>query len=146
MFQKWNETRAATGFRSRFEAEIASQLQGKALYEPCSIPYSVTVTSRYKPDFVLPAQAVVIEAKGRFTIEDRSKMMQIKRQYPNLDIRMLFQSKGQRISKLMTAEDWCRKAGFPCAQGPKVPEEWLNHTPSKVQREAYDSLFARPPA
>ena len=141
LFRKWNKAREATGFRSKFEATVAKGLPESALYEPCMIPYSMTVSARYKPDFVLPDQALLIEVKGRFTIEDRTKMMQVKRQYPDLDIRLLFQSCKQRITKLMTAEDWCRKMGFPCAQGPNLPEEWLMHKPTHAQRRVFDELF-----
>lgn len=141
MFQKWNKVRKGTGFRSGFEAKVAEHLPPTARYEPCPIPYSMTVTSNYKPDWMLPEQAILIEAKGRFSLEDRTKMMAVKRQYPNLDIRMVFQAPRQRITKLMTAEDWCRKMGFPCTQGPTIPEEWLKHKPTKAQREAFDKLL-----
>jgi hypothetical protein len=141
MFQKWNEVRKETGYRSGFEAQVAEHIPKTATYESVTIPYTMMVSSRYKPDFILHEQAMFIEVKGRFSMEDRAKMAQVKRQHPDLDIRLLFQSKRQRITKLMTAEDWCRKMGFPCAQGPEIPEEWLKHKPTKKQKEAFDSVL-----
>jgi hypothetical protein len=137
----WGKVHSETGFRSGYEVEVAKHLPSSALYEPHRLPYSITQVASYLPDWVLPEQAIVLEAKGRFTLEDRKKMLAVRNQYPDLDIRLLFQRSSQKVTKALTAEAWCKKNGFLCAQGPEIPLEWLKHKPSKKSRAAFDSHF-----
>ena len=138
---KWNRVYQETGYRSGYEAEVAANLSSEdALYEPTMLPYPVTIMSNYKPDFVLPHQCIVIEAKGRFTKADRDKMLRVKQQYPELDIRMLFQHK-EKITSRMTALDWCEKYGFPAAVGTTVPEEWLKKIPTEMEEMVFQTTF-----
>ena len=65
------------------------------LYE-CS-KYSYVTESKYTPDFFLP-NGVIIEAKGFFKPSDRRKMLAVKNQHPDLDIRFVFQ-RNNTISK-----------------------------------------------
>ncbi|WP_302736900.1 endonuclease [uncultured Desulfovibrio sp.] len=142
-YKSWAALRLSTGFRSQFEADVhASFPEGCARYEAGAIPYKVEVRRRYTPDWLLPEQAIVIEAKGRFTKADRDKMLLIKAQYPCLDIRMIFMSLSARVTKALTVGDWCRQYGFPCCKGPSIPTTWLTHKPGKEQREAFDNLFS----
>lgn len=143
LHRKWNKTRDETGYRSGFEAQVASSLPEDALYEPCSLPYPVNITANYKPDFVLPEQAIILEVKGRFTEEDRAKMLRVKRHYPDLDIRILFQSLTTKLTKTLTHESWCKKNGFLCAKGPSLPAEWLTHKPDKKSRTAFNAVFTK---
>ena len=113
---------------SKLEALIAEELDQLGVpyqYETQRLPY--TVERLYIPDFILP-NGIIVEAKGWFLSEDRRKMKLVKKQYPNLDIRMLFQ-KGKldqpgQASKA-TNREWCRKNGFPCAEG-TIPLEWIH--------------------
>jgi hypothetical protein len=137
-YAKYNRTRKETGYRSKLEVQIAASLQGtEALYEPIKIPYTVTSFHTYLPDFVLPKQAIIIEGKGEFTAADRKKMILVKTQHPDLDIRIVFSNPNAKIGKKSktTYGDWCEKHGFPYAKG-TVPEEWLKHRPNVRQKKA----------
>ena len=67
-----------------------------------------------------------VETKGRFLTADRKKHLLIKAQYPELDIRFLFQNSNARISKSSktTYADWCNKYGFKFADK-TIPSDWL---------------------
>lgn len=141
-YKAWASVRRDTGFRSQFEADVSRSLPDDAArYEAGRIPYTVTATRHYTPDWLLPRQAIVLEAKGRFTLEDRNKMLLVKAQYPRLDIRLIFQNPSQKITKTMTVQDWCHKHGFPCCKGPTVPDAWLTHKPSAAGKKAFAALF-----
>ena len=141
-YRQWADFRDETGFRSKFEQEVNARLQGiDARYEEKKISYEVLTTRFYLPDWILPAQAIVLEAKGRFTKEDRDKMLLVKRKYPDLDIRLVFMSLKEKVGRTATVADWCKKNGFPCCKGPEIPESWLNHKPSKASRKAFDSIL-----
>lgn len=137
-YKRWASLRRETGFRSRFEAEINASLpQGAARYEAAHIPYKVTVLRHYTPDWLLPAQAIVLEAKGRFTKADRDKMLLVKTQYPDLDIRLVFMSLTAKVARSMSAADWCKEHGFLCCKGPSLPAAWLEHRPGPRQQAAF---------
>jgi hypothetical protein len=115
------------GFRSGLEADLAKQLKEAGVtfeYEKERIPYQRE--SKYIPDFKLP-NGIIIEAKGRLTSEDRSKMRLVKKQHPELDIRFVFTRSSARLSKSSntTYADWCNKYGFPFADK-RIPTQWLN--------------------
>ena len=148
-FQKtWaasRETKAATGFRSRLEEGTAKHLRENNvdfLYEAVRIPY--LTPSFYLPDFALPKQCIIIEDKGAFDSADRTKMVRIKAEHPDLDIRFLFSNPNQKITKgsKTTYGAWCHKHGFPFAKGPGIPADWLTHSPSRKQEEAFKRIFS----
>ncbi|MCD7983749.1 MAG: endonuclease [Desulfovibrio sp.] len=142
-YKRWASLRRDTGFRSRFEADINANLpEGCARYEAARIPYKVVVLRSYTPDWLLPAQAIVLEAKGRFTKADRDKMLLVKTQYPDLDIRMVFMSLTAKVTKGMTTADWCGLHGFPCCKGPAIPAAWLEHKPGKEAKAAFKAFAA----
>ncbi len=103
-------------FKSKFEADFAEYLDTLGLewqYEPDSFSYTPPV-SKYTPDFKVwkPGEkkdSFFIETKGRFTLADRQKMKQIKKQYPKLNIKMLFQRPTIKLGKKMTYKSWCEK-------------------------------------
>lgn len=115
--------------RSKFEDTISKQL--KALcsgesYEQYEIHYIKPVSKHvYTPDFVLP-NGIIIEVKGLLQLEDRKKHLLLKEQYPNLDIRFVFQNAKNKISKgsKTTYAMWAEKHGFKYAQR-SIPESWL---------------------
>lgn len=123
---------AVNGFRSKFENRINKKVDPKYIhmveYEKEKITYTIQHT--YTPDFVIKkenGQKVYIEAKGYFSKDDRRKMLNVKEQYPHLDIRLLFQKAENKIggNSKTTYSEWCEKNGFPWAEGDKIPTEWF---------------------
>ena len=144
MHRAWAKVRRETGYRSGYEKDVAEALSEavpSAQYEAAVLRYEVHAWRRYLPDFLLPEQAIVIEAKGQLTTEDRAKMLLLKRQFPTLDIRILLQNPKDKLTPRMTAGDWCEKTGFPFAKGPNIPEAWVCHRPSSTRRAAFDACF-----
>jgi len=123
------------GYRSGLEERIARELEQEGVsyeFEPLKIPYVPPAKQRtYTPDFILP-NGLIIETKGRFITADRQKHKFIKDQYPELDIRFLFQRADQKITKgsKTSYADWCNKYGFKWAEG-SIPKAWLNESKHK---------------
>lgn len=83
---------------------------------------------QYTTDFYLPEQNIYIEAKGHFTSEQRTKMINIKQANPEADIRMLFMHDNWISNKKHKRySGWCRLYDYPYAFG-SVPEEWTDGT------------------
>lgn len=100
-------------------------------YEKRTIEYTVPESKhKYTPDFVILANGIVVETKGRFLPDDRKKHLLVKKQYPQLDIRFVFSNPKQRISKVSatTYANWCDKYGFKWA-AKEIPEAWINEPP-----------------
>ena len=137
--------RAASGYRSGLEKALAQALDAAKVpyeYEAARIPY--ITPAFYLPDFILTKQAIVIETKGAFDSADRSKMIRVKAAHPDLDIRFMFSNPNTRIGKLSktTYAMWCEKQGFPFAKGGSLPpKEWLEHKPTKKQKEALQRIL-----
>ena len=111
--------------RSGFERTLAAQLKSKKVkfeYEPLVLNYTISHT--YTPDFVI-ANGVIIEAKGKLDPQTRQKMLAVKAQHPELDIRFVFMRGENKLSKSSktTYMDWAKKHGFPAADG-TIPDEW----------------------
>jgi len=117
------------GYRSGFEHKVSEQLTESKIkfgYEDTVINYIKPETHhKYTIDFTLP-NGILIETKGRWVIEDRKKHLLIKKQHPELDIRIIFQSAKTKIRKgsKTTYGDYCDKHGIIWAEK-KVPESWL---------------------
>lgn len=113
--------------RSNFESQVKKNLEKAKVpfeYETMKVPY--TTEHFYKPDFIL-SNGIIVEAKGLFLPEDRSKHLVIKKQHPELDIRFLFM-KDQYISTKTKANkysDWCKKNGFQYHIGAVIPKKWI---------------------
>ncbi len=120
---------AKYGFRSGLEMDIDASLKNQGIdgeYEQHIIEYIKPETKhKYHPDFKLP-NGIFVETKGRFLADDRKKHILIKKQYPELDIRFLFQNSKTKISKgsKTSYADWCDKHGFQYADK-VIPEDWL---------------------
>ena len=125
----------ATGFRSGLEAAVNRDLSSRGvpfLYEGMVMCYVTPATPhKYSPDWVFTAPdgsfcPIVIESKGRFLSEDRSKHLLIKAQNPDWEVRFLYSNAQARINKnsRTTYAAWCEKHGFKWAHR-KVPEEWV---------------------
>ena len=117
------------GFRSGLEEKIAEFLTSKGVkftFETLKVPYVKPETKHiYTPDFIL-GNGIIIETKGRWLLEDRKKHILIRKQHPNLDIRILFQNANAKISKgsKTSYADFCEKHGIPYAHR-EIPWAWL---------------------
>ncbi len=122
------------GFRSGLEEKVAADLRSRGVefsFEAEKVHYRIPESNHvYTPDFIIRTRTgkkIVLETKGRFMLEDRQKHLFIKEQYPELDLRFLFQSPNAKICKgsRTTYKEWAEKHGFKWASN-RVPEEWLN--------------------
>lgn len=131
-------------YRSGFESRIGQDLNERGIehgFETVVLSYTSTVRGgsclecgskkvgkarKYTPDFIIPRaghSTLYVEAKGRLPSTDRSKMRDVKKAWPDLDIRFLFQRRSKvEMTKLI---NWCEKNGFACHFEDKVPEHWL---------------------
>ena len=114
-------------FRSGLEEKVADLLVSLGVdyeYEEASYPY--TIQHSYTPDFVLP-NGVWIECKGYWDSTDRRKIKSVKQQHPEIDLRMVFQSPYNKISKKSktTYAKYCEKLGIPWTTYTNIPIDWL---------------------
>jgi hypothetical protein len=114
-------------YRSRLEERLARWMEVNNLpFEYESLKLNYTVEAKYTPDFILP-NGVILEAKGYFKPEDRRKMLAVKKQHPDLDIRLVFQAPYNTLSKesKTTYSDWAEKHGFLWAIYNNIPLDWF---------------------
>ena len=102
-------------YRSGLEEKIADLLTELGVsfeYESIKVPY--TIQHHYHPDFILP-NYVHLETKGYWAASDRRKVLAVKRDNPDLDLRMVFQSPYNTISKKSktTYAQWCERHNIP---------------------------------
>ena len=114
-------------FRSGLEEKVADlfiDLGVKYEYESTKIPY--VIQHNYTPDFVLP-NGVWIECKGYWDSTDRRKIKSVKQQHPEIDLRMVFQSPYNKISKKSktTYAKYCENLGIPWTTYTNIPIDWL---------------------
>lgn len=142
------------GKRSGLETQVAATLtlhecRFKGEKEIDAIMYTNQLVKKYHPDFEL-ANGIIIECKGWFKVQDRTKHLCIKAQHPELDIRFVFSNPNAKIGKESKTSYamWCEKYGFKYAKG-KVPEAWIDerkkcaHVPLSdchTYKEDYDNL------
>ena len=119
---------ATSEYRSKFEAQVAHSLKKRGLafnYEGRALPYRIEAV--YNPDFILP-NGVIVETKGLFPQEDRRKMLAVKEQHPDLDIRMCFQNANVKLSRAprsITYWQWAERHGFLWCEG-HIPTSWFH--------------------
>jgi hypothetical protein len=119
-------------YKSRLEDKLAAQLESSGYsfeYEKLKLKYEVPArVATYTPDFKLE-NGIIIEAKGWLQTADRTKMIQVKRDHPELDIRFVFsgnpQNKPIYKGSPTSYAKWCEDHGFPWAGNSVIPEEWL---------------------
>ena len=115
-------------YRSKFEAGIAASLTKRKCsfsYETLALDYRIEAV--YKPDFILP-NGVIVEAKGFFDASSRRKMIAVKEQHPELDIRLCFQNGNDKISRAkrsITYGQWATRHGFKWSSG-FIPSSWYS--------------------
>lgn len=119
-------------FRSKLEEKVADllvDLDVKYEYETVKVDY--TISHKYCPDFILP-NGVHLECKGYWDAADRRKIKAVKEQNPDIDLRMVFQSPFNTISKKSktTYAQYCERLGIPWTSYANIPLKWLIQTPS----------------
>lgn len=135
---KWKKRHKEHTLRSGLEKRTAEYLDLMKVpysYEEETLYYEVPAkTHKYKPDFTLLINGMIVECKGRFDAAARQKMAYVVEQNPDRDIRMLFM-RDNTISKNSKTKysDWCEKRGIKyhiSAQG-EVPQEWIDEAIAK---------------
>ena len=114
-------------FRSKLEEDVASLLEGLGIsYEYEAEKLSYVIEHRYTPDFKLPNYKY-LEVKGYWDAEDRRKILAVKKDNPDIDLRMVFQSPYNTISKKSktTYAKWCEKHDIPWTSYHDIPLDWL---------------------
>lgn len=111
--------------RSKFEKNVAKLFKKAKVafeYEPTKVSYFIEAV--YTPDFKIGD--IYIETKGFFKPEDRRKMIAVKQQHPELDIRMWFmQDNYLTKAKKTKYSDWAKKNGFKYHVGLTFPKKWF---------------------
>ena len=120
-------TTKTSKFKSKLEERIATlfvTLGVKYEYESEKISY--TIQHHYCPDFVLPNH-VYLEAKGYWAPADRRKILAVKKDNPDMDLRMVFQAPYNKINKKSktTYAMWCEKHDIPWTAYHDIPIDWL---------------------
>ena len=128
-----NQVAIKHGFRSGLENTVNDMLKenNKSFsYESEKISYIQPQTKHnYTPDFVLnkiDGNKMYVETKGRWVKTDRLKFDLIFQQYPDIDIRFVFQNPNAKLYKgsKTTYAQYCDKKGWHWAKK-EIPEEWL---------------------
>lgn len=119
-------------FRSKYEKRVwesvPTKFKRRVDYEPQSPRICYNTPSQYIPDFRLP-NGILVECKGYFDSRARGKMLRVKKQNTELDIRFLFQRANNRITKSPNSLmywQWAERHGFKWAEGDSIPEEWYS--------------------
>ena len=122
-------------YRNKFEENTAKALNANGIpfsYEDTKINY--TVSGTYLADFRVitkSGKTIFIETKGNgrsFDHISRRKMIAVKEQNPEIDLRIVFYSDGKIGPKRkdgthMRQGDWADKHGFTWSIR-YIPEEW----------------------
>lgn len=125
--------------KNDFEYKIYERLCGlttkdRVEYESTKFNYSTEHT--YLPDFSVRTKSgrlIFIETKGggrAFDHAVRAKMIAVKAQHPELDLRIIFYSDGvfgakRKDGSRQRQSDWAAKNNFKFAIR-EVPEDWFN--------------------
>lgn len=117
----------AEGYRSGLEESTATDLAERGVgftYEETKIKWTDLKVRSYTPDFVLE-NGIIIETKGRFVSTDRRKHKEIQKQFPEHDIRFVFNNSRAKLYKgaKSTYGDWCKSNGFLYSDK-LIPVEW----------------------
>ena len=77
---------------------------------------------------------MVLLLKRKDGPSDRTKHLLIKEQYPDLDIRFLFQNANNLLRKGSKTRysDWCEKHGFLYAHK-EIPNQWLTERKKRIK-------------
>jgi hypothetical protein len=117
------------GFRSGLEASNAKVIETAGypvLFETFKVKYNIPASIHtYTLDFELH-NGILVETKGKFEPTDRAKHLFVQTQWPDLDIRFVFQRPSEPIYKGSTTSlaDWANKHGFKWA-AKTIPLAWF---------------------
>lgn len=143
-------------YKSGLEASVAASLKENGIefrYEPETLKYRKRVvkgvcdacggdkTSQrctYRPDFVLrrgdKGDRWYIEVKGHFSPADRAKMVAVKQDNPELDIRLIFGANNKlRKNNDKRYSEWAVEHGFKYWIGKSVPADWVREVGGTIQ-------------
>lgn len=116
-----------SSYKSGFERSIALNLASRKVkfgYETVELKY--TLDGTYHPDFILE-NGIIVEAKGLLDDASKRKMIAVKKQHPEKDIRFLFMNADKKIPhSKQTHGIWAAKNGFKFAEGVEIPQEWID--------------------
>ena len=140
------------GYASGLERENGIRLEKSGVefwYEsgPCIINYTMKVRKavcsdcsssdvvshhKYSCDFAFISKSgklIHVECKGHplsWSGKTRNKHQEIKKQYPEMDLRFVFNNKHAKIGgKSKTTNDqWCQRQGFQCSSS-LIPLAWI---------------------
>lgn len=131
-------------YRSGLEVAVGAALAAAGIaagYEAVRIPYEVPAKTRhYTPDFTLP-NGIIVETKGLWDSDDRSKHLLVRQQHPDLDIRIVFSNPNGKLRKgsPTTYAMFCEKHGIKFAKK-EIPKEWLTEAEDPVKTSAVAAL------
>lgn len=112
-----------SGFEVKVEEALHAKVEDHVEYEQDSFTYQST--HKYWPDFKVWEGDHVrcyVEAKGRFTSRDRTKMLAVKKAHPEIDLRLVLQRDNYLYRGAKSRySDWCRDHGFVFSIWPALP-------------------------
>lgn len=120
--------------KGKFEPKIDAMFRGladeygyKVEYEPRT--YTINIAHNYTPDYEIThsdGRRKVFEVKGFFRYDDQRKAIAFRKDFPDVDYRLIFQKNNPiRKGSKTTYLDFAQKHGIPAVVGEAVPEEWL---------------------
>lgn len=126
-------------YRNKLEKSVGEQLRAAGVefdYEGEKVEILIPARkSTYLPDFKARKAPIIIESKGYFYngAQDRQKLILIKEQHPELDIRIVFSNASKPIYKKSktTYGQWATDHGFKWADNGVVPKSWLKEMKGK---------------
>jgi restriction endonuclease len=115
------------GYKSGFERTFAANLSARGIgfkYESIKLPYRLERT--YSPDYYIVDHDFYIETKGLLDRDSKAKMVAVKQQHPDVDIRFVFMHPHKKIpGTKQTHAQWAERNGFLWAES-VAPQEWFN--------------------
>lgn len=133
-----------SNYRSKLEERVAEQLESAGVrftHESKWVPYVVPErTAKYLPDMVIDGTNILIECKGFFgggrqfggkssdSAKERQKLLLIKEQHPEIDLRIVFQRASTPIyPKSPTSYGkWASDHQIPWSDKGEVPQQWVD--------------------
>lgn len=137
----------APSYRNSLEEGVGEQLTAAGVsfsFEEEKLPYEVpSRTANYLADFRIGN--IILEVKGRFggprarsndDARERQKFVLLKAQYPELDIRFVFQRAATKIYKgsKTTYAQWADDHGFKWCDKGRVPAAWIEDLKREMKR------------
>ena len=129
-------------YRSKFEErEIPPLVELGAVYEPGPLPYPQP-DADYTLDLALP-NGIAVELKGWLRPENRLTLLRVKRAYPKLDLRIVFENAKNKLyaGSKTTYGSWATQHGFIWADK-HVPEAWLAEPANPASKAIIDRAVA----